>query len=231
MENGSRALIMAATVLLGVFLLSMMVYMFSAGGRVTKQYDDRQINQQLEAYNGQFEVYDSTDNTITDIVSLANLVYSTNEENEFANGASIQLDIDIAGVIYSIPGEYKKADAIKPDEKKYLTKRNTILFGTEKKVVSIYDVLNCPVNCLKTLQDNLEQQITLDVYGAVPQNTITIDKNNIETLSQSKLIDNNRRIYKYIFVCESGDEFSYYEETGRVKYIKLKLYINPDYPL
>ena len=100
MENGSRALIMAATVLLGVFLLSMMLYMFRAGGQMTKQFDEKQINLQLENYNRQFEVFDKPNNTITDVISLANLVYSTNEQNEFAEGATVQLDVVIDGITY-----------------------------------------------------------------------------------------------------------------------------------
>lgn len=227
MENGARALIMAATLLLGIFLLSMMVYMFSAGGRVSKQFDDKQINQQLEAFNGQFEYYDTPYNTISDVISLANLVYDANEEAEFAEGATVHLDIDIGGVSYSIPGEYKDPNKIRPEEKKYLTKRNTIAFGTSKEEVSIYNLLNFPVARLKTLQDTPGQQITLTKYNTTNTEIIT-DASN-ETLSQTKLLANNRRIYKYIFVCEKDDDFVYHNDTGRVGYIKLKLYINPEY--
>ncbi len=239
MENGSRALIIAATVLLGVFLLTMMFYMFRAGGKVSKAHDDKQITLQLENYNSQFELYARPNNTITDVVSLANLVYSTNEECEFSKGHTVKLEVDIGGVIYSIPDEYKDQTKIKPEEKKYLTKRNTIALGDEKKEVSIYDMLNCPVNRLKTLEDTASQQITLDVYRreeykslyspqpAIPASQ-TIDTEN-ETLAQSGLISNNRRIYKYIFVCEDDGDFKYHDSTGKVQYIKLKLYINPEY--
>ncbi len=241
MENGSRALIMAATVLLGVFLLTIMIIMFRAGGNVSRVHDEQHINLQLEKYNSQFEIFDSTTNTITDVVTLANLVYSTNEAVEYSKDVAVQLEVDIGGTIYSIPSDYKDANKIKPEEKKYLTKRNTMLLesGATKKVVSTYDLLNCPINRLKTLEDIAGQQITLDVYGADEYNDLnrptppvpesqTINT-EIETLSQSGLLPNNRRVYKYIFVCESADEFTYYEISGKVKYIKLKLYINPEY--
>ncbi|MBQ7410561.1 MAG: hypothetical protein IJW20_04170 [Clostridia bacterium] len=228
MENGSRALLMAATVLLGIFLLSIMIYMFRAGGRVSKAYDDKQINQQLEAHNGQFEYYDTPYNTITDVVSLANLVYSTNEECEYTNGYAIQLEIDIAGAIYSIPSEYKNENATKLSEKQYLTQRNTIAFGADKKEVSIFNLMNTPVNQLKQL-NGTASSFTLTKYNTESNSTVNITDTLSETLSQTRLDGNNRRIYKYIFVCESGDDFEYYDETGRVKSIKLKLYINPEY--
>ena len=51
MENASRALIMAATVLLGVLLITMFVYIFREGSQVSKNYDIQQQANQLELYN------------------------------------------------------------------------------------------------------------------------------------------------------------------------------------
>lgn len=228
MENGSRALLMAATVLLGIILLSIMIYMFRSGGKVSKAYDDKQINQQLEAHNGQFEAYDTPYNTVIDIVSLANLVYSTNEECEYTKGYAVQLEIDIAGTIYSIPNEYKNENATELSEKKYLTQRNTIAFGADKKEISVFTLMNTPVNQLKQL-NGTASSFTLEKYNTETSSTVNIGSTLSETLSQTRLDANNRRIYKYIFVCESGNDFEYYDETGRVKYIKLKLYVNPEY--
>lgn len=204
MENGSRALLMAATVLLGIFLLSIMIYMFRAGGRVSKAYDDKQINQQLEAHNGKFEYFDSNKNTITDVISLANLVYSTNEEGEYNNGYAVDLEIDCEGTTYSVPNEKK------------LTDRNTIL--EDGTVIEIYKLLNTP------LKDLIGKE-SVSKWGGGNNGTV----NSGETLSQTRLDANNRRIYKYIFVRDSDDGFTYYEGTGRVESIKLKLYINPEY--
>ncbi len=222
MENGSRALIMAATVLLGVFLLSMMLYMFRAGGQMTKQFDEKQINLQLENYNRQFEVFDKPNNTITDVISLANLVYSTNEQNEFAEGATVQLDVVIDGITYSIPGEYKNPNAVLLADKKYLTKRNTILEnGTP---IDIYKLVNTPVEDLVS-SPNIPK---LDFVSMRPSGNSSVTTG--ELLTQTKFDSQNRRIYKYIFARVGDEDITYHEVTGRVKYIKLELFTNPEYP-
>lgn len=221
MENGSRALIMAATVLLGVFLLSMMIYMFRAGGNVTKQFDEKQSNLQLEYYNSQFELFDRHNNTITDVISLANLAYSTNEINEFSASASVLVEIDIEGKIYSIPNELKDATKIWDEERKFLPKRNTIL--KDGAPVDIYTLLNTSVKDL-TGQSSIQKW---DMEHGVEDGSVAVKDD--ELLTQTAFDSNGRRIYKYIFVSK-GDNITYHEVSGRLNSIKLELYTNSEYP-
>ena len=65
MENASKALLMAAGVLLGILLLSVMIYVFRQGARVQQTYDQKQITNQLELYNSKFEKYDRDNNILT----------------------------------------------------------------------------------------------------------------------------------------------------------------------
>lgn len=94
MENASKALIMAAEILIGIMIISIGVYLFGTMGEysadTTAELEERQISQ----FNNQFLKYYGTqtlDNgetepikcTIHDIIGLANLARKTNEDNGF----------------------------------------------------------------------------------------------------------------------------------------------------
>ena len=94
MENASKALIMAAEILIGVMIISAGVYLFNTFGRysadATKKIEQAQIdtfNDQFLKYYGSVTKYDETKQkdvvepvkcTIHDIVNLANLAKKNN---------------------------------------------------------------------------------------------------------------------------------------------------------
>lgn len=96
MENASKALLMAASVLLGVMLISIGAYLFSVYGDYTSSMYDRIESAQIDQFNIQFLKYygerqaaagSGTEKvlcTAHDIASLANLARKNNLENEVA---------------------------------------------------------------------------------------------------------------------------------------------------
>lgn len=82
MENASKALIMAAGVLIGISVLSLAVYLFASFG-TTAAETNKQIEQnQLNQFNSQFTSYKGkTDLTIHDIITVANLAKEINKNN------------------------------------------------------------------------------------------------------------------------------------------------------
>lgn len=83
MENASKALIMAAGVLIGILILSLAVYLFTTFGATSaelhKQNDDNRINQ----FNAQFTSYVGKQGiTIYDVITVANLATDNNEYYE-----------------------------------------------------------------------------------------------------------------------------------------------------
>lgn len=94
MDNASKALFMAASVLLGVMLISIGVYLFSIYGDYTSSMYARIESAQIEQFNTQFLKYsgqrqaadgigtEDTLCTIHDIASLANLARKNNIETE-----------------------------------------------------------------------------------------------------------------------------------------------------
>lgn len=73
MENASKALIMAAGVLIGMIIISLAVYLFLSFGSSSAQLHQEQEEQRLNQFNTQFTSYVGLDNTIYDVVTVANL--------------------------------------------------------------------------------------------------------------------------------------------------------------
>lgn len=83
MENASKALIMAAGVLIGLLILSLAVYLFANFGAASAEAHRRNAENQVNQFNVQFTVYHGrTDVTIHDVVTVANLAKSSNDELE-----------------------------------------------------------------------------------------------------------------------------------------------------
>lgn len=99
MENASKALLLAAEVMVGVLVLSLMVYLFVTFGASSAQINEKLDSNKLSEFNNQFDKYIGTsDITIYDIVTLANLARENNEYYELDSSTegnyyiSIKLD-------------------------------------------------------------------------------------------------------------------------------------------
>lgn len=79
MENASKALLMAASVLIGLLILSLAVYLFVSFGSTSAELHKQQEEQRLTQFNSQFSSYEGKDNiTIYDVVTIANLATESN---------------------------------------------------------------------------------------------------------------------------------------------------------
>lgn len=201
MENASKALIIVVGVILGVLLLSVMIYVFRQGSRVNEAYDQKQITNQLELYNSRFEEFDKEDNNIIEAISLANLAYDTNVICDYDPTLTVEVEIEVGGDTFTIPRGNE------------LSERNTILNDTNH-VISIYNLAD----------------LTLNELGVVPGTIQGSGAQNTDKLSTTKLKD-GKTIYKYLFRVENFDDFKYYEHNGKVSGIKLTAYVNPAWSL
>lgn len=98
MENASKALLMAASILLGLMIVTVGVVLFKSFGgfsrEITTEIERKQISQfnaQFQKYEGYINFYDEETNsqrsekiklTTHDIVTLANLAQKNNKEYE-----------------------------------------------------------------------------------------------------------------------------------------------------
>ena len=205
MENAAKALLMAAGILLGILLLSVMIYVFRQGARVQQTYDQKQITNQLELYNSKFEKYDRDTNNIMDIISLANLAFDVNKDSNFESTNAVQIDIVIGGDTFVLPNTNE------------ITQRNTILSDTGN-VMSIYDLAYLP---LKASAGEKSLGITpASISGGMAKDT--------DKLTTTKLVD-GKTIYKFLFKVEDSDDFQYHIENLKVSRIKVTAYCNPDW--
>lgn len=94
MENASKALIMAASVLLGIMLLSIGVYLFSIFGDFSSQITNALSEKEINEFNAKFYKYqsykDSSGNwqnlcRAQDIVTIAHLAKENNAKYEYTD--------------------------------------------------------------------------------------------------------------------------------------------------
>lgn len=215
MDNAAKALIMAASIILGVLLLSTFVYVFRAGASVDQSYEEAQAERELRLASAKFDIYDRQDNTITDILSVINLAYNTNEDFSYDQAKAVEVIIRTGNKFFAIPriepsGELRKEFG-----------RNKILSRmsaneVDGTVQSSYDLVD------KTLAE-------LGISGISGQSDS--DKLSTTRLGRVKILNpdgtekvdeygepvyrNNVTIYKYLFKskCVCGDS-SHSEYTG-----------------
>lgn len=79
MENASKALLMAAGVLLGIMILTLAVYLFINFGGTSAQIYEQIRQSEIEKFNAKFIVYEEKENTtIYDIITVTNLAKENN---------------------------------------------------------------------------------------------------------------------------------------------------------
>lgn len=130
MENASKALLMAAEILVGVMIISIGVYLFNTMGQYSAETAADIEENQIRAFNEQFLQYygtSSTDGitlepircTIHEVVGLANLARQINEQNDFTeiepisdSSMYIQIDLKIGSTTYRNLESYSQSELI-----------------------------------------------------------------------------------------------------------------------
>lgn len=84
MENASKALLMAAAMLVGILILSIAVYLFVSFGATSAEIHKQNEENRLNQFNTQFTAYEGKkDVTIYDVITIANLATENNIYYEF----------------------------------------------------------------------------------------------------------------------------------------------------
>lgn len=72
MENASKALIMAAGILIGILILALMVTLFASAGNLSKSYEDTRMSTKVQQFNANFIKYVGQDLTIHEVITIYN---------------------------------------------------------------------------------------------------------------------------------------------------------------
>lgn len=196
MENSYRFLMMAATILLAIMILSIFVYVFRAGARANRAIDDAQREQQLVAENAKFEHYNKNDNTVSDMVSLINLVHDYNESRDWAPDDCITLKIYLSG---SVGEPYIYID----DSCEGLGRNEAKFSADTSKPISVYQLAS----------ETAETDHYFNGKG-----TCLTDKDNFSITKYDN--SENTTIYKYIFQAthpSTKKVMFTYDNSSRVK--------------
>lgn len=93
MENITKALYMAAGVLIGILILTAFVWVFSNGGKFLASFEDSGDIKQVEQFNAELLAYQKEDNTIYDVISVINKAKDINAQNLFDQTNSLKIEI------------------------------------------------------------------------------------------------------------------------------------------
>lgn len=112
MENASKALLMAAGVLIGILILSLMVTLFLSAREVSSRYDQVKITEEVEQFNANFTKYVGKNITMHQVLTISNFAKKENNKikevtiekngNFDINTEQIENDLNENKLLYTI---------------------------------------------------------------------------------------------------------------------------------
>lgn len=162
MENASKALIMAGSILVGIILLSLGVYVYNVIVDFKKAESSTFTEEQLTKYNLEFLSYDKKVMYGTDVITCLNKAIDSNEkyaedyESVFREGTDDSTFINIG---------FRLQDEIKANKVKYEYDKDTGKYKQSSKTPSApkeyyfapNDSKNYPNKSAYTLENNLDE--------------------------------------------------------------------------
>lgn len=113
MENASKALLMAAGVLIGVVILSLAAYLFVTFSSSADDVKSEIANNQLNKFNSQFLAYEQREDlTVYDILTAVNLAENNNKYYQLEPGDTNYITVKVDNSVVNSTDIEKK---IKPE--------------------------------------------------------------------------------------------------------------------
>ena len=96
MENATKALLMAAGILIGILILSLVAYLYTSFSQTAAEVNQRNERQQLVQFNTQFTTYLGNENlTIYDVITVTNTAKENNNEYQDVNNYNTYYQITV----------------------------------------------------------------------------------------------------------------------------------------
>lgn len=103
MENASKALLMAGGILLAILIISAFVFMFSSAKNFSASQDAKTLEDQIKAFNSEYEAYNKTVMYGTDVITVINKSIDYNQrKGESGTVINISLNLKDAPAELSI---------------------------------------------------------------------------------------------------------------------------------
>lgn len=127
MENATKALIMAAAVLIGVMILSLAVYLFMYLGSYAEGVENQNRENQISQFNSQFLSYQGKEGlTIYDVITIANMAKDYNKANGFNNTSDLgYIQVLITPTISNVGSNPTSTNNIGEIESRYIYNRKS----------------------------------------------------------------------------------------------------------
>lgn len=98
MENASKALIMAAGVLIGILIISLAVYIFVDFGTTSAKINEQNAQQKIVQFNSQFTSYIDKELTIYDVVTILGYAQENNKYYEETESEQIAVFLQTSSI-------------------------------------------------------------------------------------------------------------------------------------
>ncbi len=240
MENATKALIMAASVLMGLMILGALILMFNSLSNYQRENTINTREAQIEEFNEQYETYDRKNVRGTDIVSILNRVADYNERKSSIGTQGAEIAFEEMKITVEL-GEGKNRCNGHSSDTDFKYKNNLLITGD----IEESDVQSEFAQTMKETQ-NIEAQYgkneLLNILNKCVSDGILNedDKQTFNKISSRKKIADNlsnlddikEEIYKYQeyvnfkklhFDCVDGSA-KYNKTTGRI--IEMKFEFN-----
>lgn len=208
MENASKALTMAAGVLIAVLIIALIYVLVNNLSDLSKQ-DEQQLKiKQTEAFNKEYESYDKKLMRGTDLITLINKAIANNEKYED------QDEIYDVNIVFTLNSDVTEVTVTIKENKQVGKEKSTVIFEGNKKI---------ELKSKKTenrINPDIEKFMQLGVHEATGAYQIVYDKDEYgeDKLDSYKKIYNAYTTFKRkIFKCT---KIGYSDETGRVNYLE-----------
>jgi hypothetical protein len=130
MENASKALLMAAGVLIGILILTLMVTLFLSAREVSSRHDQVKKTEEIEQFNANFTKYVGKDITIHQVITIQNFAKIENnkiknvilEKNGNFSINTNQIENDIKKFQENYIKQYYKINITEIDDDGYVSK-------------------------------------------------------------------------------------------------------------
>lgn len=212
MENATKALEMAGSVLIGVLILGCIVYAYSRLTEIKKEEQTSERIEQSTDFNKDYDAYNRNDLYGSDIFSVANMVKNYNvKEADAKDYGKISIEIKVKKVIRD--AKYFKYATYNAET---ITEAYNNLATTVTRIGS-KEYFNKAVSYWANFgtSTRLENQIKQETNGNYNNSKLSHLKDDI--IEYQDYVSEQKDMARKTFKCT---KMEYYNNTGRVKYME-----------
>ena len=156
MENASKALLMAAEILIGVLVLTLGMYLYISFSATSNEIEKDDARKQIDMYNAQYTSIANKENiTIYDIITLVNLAKENNGSDDniqYQEGDTNYISITLK----TQDRTYANLETSKEEDINNLIKKDQEKINKDNSSLPVYKCTKISINEITLKVDKLE---------------------------------------------------------------------------